>query len=106
MSCCGQTIKWMKTISTIGRDWLKVKLFTPEFNLTTHDSYVTILVEVFTNHILAESTYFTNHTEQGEHSIMVLKLSNKYQIIWQCHNFRNILVNDYKFCKHFLPSRK
>ena len=72
----------MKTISTIGRDWLKVKLFTPEFNLTTHDSYVTILVEVFMNHILAESTYFTNHIEQGEHSIMVLKLSNKYQIIW------------------------
>ena len=35
------------------------------FNLTTHDSYFTVLVEVFTNHILAENTYFTNQSEQN-----------------------------------------
>ena len=29
-------------------------------DLTTRDSYFTILVEVFTNHILAENTNFTN----------------------------------------------
>ena len=31
------------------------------FNLTTRDSYFTILAEVFTNHISAENTFFTNH---------------------------------------------
>ena len=78
----------------------------------THDSYFKILVEVFTNHILVESTYFTNRIEQTEHSTMILKFANKYQIIWQCHNFKSILVDDhsffkYKFCKHhLLPSRK
>ena len=30
------------------------------FDLTTHDSYFAILVEVLTNHILAENTYFLN----------------------------------------------
>ena len=47
----------------------------------TCDSYFTILVEVFTNHTLAENTYFTNHTERTEHTIVVLKPANKYQII-------------------------
>ena len=83
--------------------------------LTTLDSYFTILVEVFTNHILAERTYFTNHREWIEHKIMVLKPANKYIIIWQCQNF-NILIDDLqqhpflcraKFCKnHFLRTRK
>ena len=30
------------------------------FDLTTRDSYITILFEVFMNRILAENTYFTN----------------------------------------------
>ena len=33
------------------------------FDLTTRDLYFSILVEVFTNHILAENTYFTNRVE-------------------------------------------
>ena len=33
------------------------------FDAKTRDSYFTILVEVFTNHIVAENTYFTNHIE-------------------------------------------
>ena len=33
------------------------------FDLTTHNLYFTILVEVFMSHILAEKTYFTNHIE-------------------------------------------
>ena len=47
---------------------------------------------------------------------MILKTANKYQIIWQCHNFKNILVDDYqhnlffikqKFCKdYFLMKQK
>ena len=69
----------------------------PEFNLTTHDSYFTILVEVFTNHILAENTYFANRIEWTKHSIMVLRLSNKYQIILHHNNFKNILVDDHPF---------
>ena len=32
-------------------------------NLTTCDSYFMILVDIFTNHILAENTYFTNQIE-------------------------------------------
>ena len=35
------------------------------------DFYSTILVEVFTNHILAENTSFTNRMELTEHKIMV-----------------------------------
>ena len=31
------------------------------FDLRTRDSYFTILVDVFTNHILVENTYFTKH---------------------------------------------
>ena len=27
---------------------------------------------------------------------MILKTANKYQIIWQCHNFKNILADDYQ----------
>ena len=33
----------------------------PGLDLMTRDSYFTILVEVFTNHILAKNTNFTNH---------------------------------------------
>ena len=34
------------------------------FDLTTRDSYFTILAEIFTSHILAEThIYFTNQTE-------------------------------------------
>ena len=51
------------------------------FDLTTRDSYFTNGVEVFTNHILAENTYFTNQRERIDHKIMVLKPVNKYQII-------------------------
>ena len=43
-------------------------------DLTTRDSHFTILVQVFTNHILAKNTYFTNHIELTEHKIMVLNL--------------------------------
>ena len=66
------------------------------FHLTIRHSYFTILVEVFKNHILAQNTYFTNHTELTEHKIMVFKLANKYQIIWQRHHFKNILIDDFQ----------
>ena len=35
----------------------------PGFDLMTHDLYFKTLVQVFTNHVLAESTYFTNYIE-------------------------------------------
>ena len=47
----------------------------------TSDSYFTIPVEVFPNHILAESAHFKNHIEWTEHKIMVLKSANKNEII-------------------------
>ena len=53
----------------------------------TRDSYFTILVEVFTNHVLAKKTYFTNHIVWTEHEITVSKSANKYQIIRQCQKY-------------------
>ena len=70
--------------------------YVPGFNLMTHDLHFMILVEVFKNHILAENTYFMNHIERTEHKIIVLKHANKYQIVWQCHSFKNILINDFQ----------
>ena len=42
------------------------------FNLSTRDSSFTILVKVFTNHILAENTYLANRLERKEHKIKFL----------------------------------
>ena len=74
-------------------------------DLTTYDSYFTVSVEVFTNHI-----------GWIEHLTMVLKPENKHQIIQWNHNFKNILFDDFQhqsffikqtFCKHhLLRSRK
>ena len=72
------------------------------FDLMTCDSYFTILIEVFPNHILVENTYFTNHIEWTEYIIMVLKPVNKYQIIWQCDSFRTILTDDFFMSKYFV----
>ena len=53
-------------IYTIMKGFYKRKVY-PVFggsagsDLTTCDSYFTILVEVFTNHILAVKSYFMNH---------------------------------------------
>ena len=33
------------------------------FDLMTFDLYLAIVIELFTNHILAENTCFTNHIE-------------------------------------------
>ena len=67
------------------------------FDLTSCDLYFMILAEVFMEHILTENTYFTNHIERTEHKIMVLKPANKYQIIWQYHNLKNMLIGN---CQH------
>ena len=72
------------------------------FDAKTRDSYFTILVEVFTNHIAAENTYFTNHIEWTEHATMVLKPANKYQIIWKSYNFRTGITDDFFMSKSFL----
>ena len=65
----------------------------PGFDLMTRDSYFTILVEVFMNHILAENTYFMNHVEWTEHKKTTLKFANKYRILWQCHCFKSTLID-------------
>ena len=39
---------------------------------------------------------FKNHTEWTEHKIMVFKPATKYQINWQCHNFKNTLLDDFQ----------
>ena len=94
----------------------RVQINIPGFNLRTRNSYFLILIEVFTNHVLIENIYFTNCIEWTEYKIMVLKSENKYQIIWQCHNFKTFLMTistiinffiKQKFCKHlFLCSWK
>ena len=35
--------------------------------------------------------------------IMVLNPANKYKIIQQCHNFKNIFINDCKHCSFLYP---
>ena len=65
------------------------------FDLTTRDSHFTILVDVFTNHVLVENTHFTNHLGLTEHKNIVLKFENTYKIIRQCHNFENILIDGF-----------
>ena len=57
------------------------------FNLKTCDSYFTILVKVFMNHISVENTYFVNPIMSIKHKIMVFKHADNYQTIWQCYNF-------------------
>ena len=71
----------------------------------SRDLCFTILVEVFTNHILAENTYFTNYKEWTEHKIIVLKPVNNYQIIQQCHKFKNILINDFQHRSFFYQAK-
>ena len=56
------------------------------FDLTTRDSYFTILVEVFTNHVSAENTYFTNYTEQIK----------KNKLFGNVIDFKNILMDDFQ----------
>ena len=67
--------------------------YTPSlgFDLTTRDSYFSILVEVFTNHILAKNTYFMNLIEWSEHKITVLEPADEYEINQQCHIFKSII---------------
>ena len=76
----------------------------------TWDLYFTTLVEVFTNHISAENTYFTNHRQWTEHNITVFKPANRDQIIQQSLlSAISIIIYFFvnqKFCKHyFLQSR-
>ena len=54
----------------IGVNWSIPPLLISGFNLTTCDLYFTILVQVFTNHILSdlsENIYFRNHIERTIH---------------------------------------
>ena len=66
------------------------------FDWITRNSYFTTLVEVFTNHILAENTFSQIiYISWTEHKSTVLKSINKQQIIQHCHNFKNILINNF-----------
>ena len=86
------------------------------FDLTTRDSYFTILVDDLTFCILVENTHLKKTLEFTEHKLLAWKPANKCQIIWQYQNFKNILVNEFQhhsyFIKqkigkhHFLESRK
>ena len=60
-------------------------------DLTTHDSYFMILVEVFTNHILAQ-----NRTQDSLRSDYGLKTSKQVPIFGKCHNFENIFIEHFQ----------
>ena len=55
----------MMSISIQGRVYCLIEVLYHKsgFDLTTRDSYITILVKVFTNHILAKNVYFTIRIE-------------------------------------------
>ena len=59
------------------------------FRVRFNDSrfYFTISVEVFTNPISTENTYFTYHIERA---LMVYEPANRYQIIGQSLNWQSI----------------
>ena len=75
--------------------WNSEGLCYPGFDLKNHDSHFMILVEVFTNHILAESTKFITFIEWIGQKIMVSKPANRYEIIQHCYNFKNIFINGF-----------
>ena len=61
-----------------------------------------ILVEVFTNHILGENIFHESYIGWAKYKIiLVLKPASKYKIIWQCHKFKNILIDDFQ--QHSYP---
>ena len=67
------------------------KLFSG-FDLTTPHSFFTILVEVFTNHILAKKHIF--HESYRVNKTQDYEIANKYQINRQFYHFKNIFIND------------
>ena len=77
----------------------------PGFNLTTRDSYFTILIDYFMNHISAEIRNFTNHIKWTGLKIMGFKPANMYQIIRQSLLFMiSIIIHFFvnqKLYKHY-----
>ena len=80
------------------------------FDLATRDSYFTILVEVFTNHILAENRYFMNYIESTENKTIVLKPQTSTKLLDNLIILTTFLsmistINHFfikrKFCKHY-----
>ena len=61
------------------------------FKWATRNSHFTILVEVFTNNVSAENTYFTNHIKRAEHKIMGFK-----SVFGDVIVFKNILIDDFQ----------
>ena len=66
------------------------------FDLTIRDPYFSILIDVFTNHIVGENLYFSNHMKWTEQKIMGFKPANKYRIIQRFLFLKNILIDDFQ----------
>ena len=65
----------------------------PGFDSMTRDSYFMILVEVFTNHILAENTYIHESyrvKRTQDYGLQACKYQTRH-----CHNFKNILTDEF-----------
>ena len=75
-----------------------------EFDLAIRDLCITILVKVFTNWILTEITYFTKPCRVNTTQDYGLELANKYQIIWQCHRFKNTLIEGFQHQSFLYPA--
>ena len=76
--------------------------------LTARDSYFTILVKVFNNHIFYRKHKFhRSYRISIEHKIMVLKPAIKYEIIWYTSpKFETILINDFWHHSIYLLSKR
>ena len=56
-----------------------------------------ILVEGSTNHTLGENTFHESLIGSAKYKIiMVLKPASLYQIIQQCHQLKNILIDSFQ----------
>ena len=55
-----------------------------------------ILVEVFSNHILGENKFQEWYMGWAKYKIMVSNPANMYQIIWQCHKLKKIVIDDFQ----------
>ena len=67
------------------------------FDLTTRDSYFTILVEVFTKTHSRKHIFHESHRVNRTHDYGLASIpASMYQITQQCHNFKNILIDDFQ----------
>ena len=96
----------MMSVSIQGRVYCLIEVLYHKsgFDLTTRDSYITILIKIFTNHILAKSAYFTNRIEwtEQDYGLKTGKQVPNYSTLrwFQKHSYRRYPAIIYFFEGH------